>query len=141
MRCLGDAGVGVSLDDFGTGFSSLALLKQLAVDELKIDRTFVDNALEESADAAIVQAVAGLARQLGLRAVAEGVEDEATLRAVAEWGATYAQGYYLSRPVPAAELSTEARLAGTVRLDAAAARGRVAVALAALRPRRTRVLR
>ena len=115
VRCLGDAGVGVSLDDFGTGFSSLALLKQLAVDELKIDRTFVDNALDESADAAIVQAVAGLARQLGLRAVAEGVEDEATLRAVAEWGATYAQGYYLSRPVPAAELT--ARLAGTDRLD------------------------
>ena len=115
VRCLGDAGVGVSLDDFGTGFSSLALLKQLAVDELKIDRTFVDNALDDAADAAIVQAVAALARQLGLRAVAEGVEDEATLRAVAEWGATYAQGYYLSRPVPAAELTE--RLAGSSRLD------------------------
>ena len=115
VRCLGDAGVGVSLDDFGTGFSSLALLKQLAVDELKIDRSFVDNALDDSADAAIVQAVAGLARQLGLRAVAEGVEDEATLRAVAEWGATYAQGYYLSRPVPAAELTE--RSPGSSRLD------------------------
>jgi diguanylate cyclase (GGDEF)-like protein len=115
VRCLGDAGVGVSLDDFGTGFSSLALLKQLAVDELKIDRTFVDNALDDAADAAIVQAVAALARQLGLRAVAEGVEDEATLRAVAEWGATYAQGYYLSRPVPAAVLTE--RLAGSSRLD------------------------
>jgi len=117
VRCLGDAGVGVSLDDFGTGFSSLALLKQLAVDELKIDRTFVDNALDDTADAAIVQAVAGLARQLGLRAVAEGVEDEATLRAVADWGATYAQGYYLSRPVPAAELTE--RLTGSSRLELA----------------------
>jgi predicted signal transduction protein with EAL and GGDEF domain len=100
VRCLGDAGVGVSLDDFGTGYSSLGLLKQLAFDELKIDRSFVDNALQDTADAAIVQAVAGLAGQLGLRAVAEGVEDEATLRAVAEWGASYAQGYFLSRPVP-----------------------------------------
>ncbi len=114
VRCLGEAGVGVSLDDFGTGYSSLALLKQLAVDELKIDRSFVDSALEDTADAAIVQAVAGLARQLGLRAVAEGVEDEATLRAVAAWGATFAQGYYLSRPVAAAELT--ARLAASNRL-------------------------
>ena len=63
VRCLGEAGVGVSLDDFGTGYSSLGLLKQLAVDELKIDRSFVDNALRDTADAAIVQAVAGLAGQ------------------------------------------------------------------------------
>ena len=115
VRRLGDAGVGVSLDDFGTGYSSLGLLKQLAVDELKIDRSFVDNALGDTADAAIVQAVAGLAGQLGLRVVAEGVEDEATLRAVAEWGAGYAQGYYLSRPVPAEELS--AKLDGSSRLE------------------------
>ncbi|MGZ8650122.1 MAG: putative bifunctional diguanylate cyclase/phosphodiesterase, partial [Solirubrobacteraceae bacterium] len=100
-RKLGDAGIGVSLDDFGTGYSSLGLLKQLAVDELKIDRTFVGNALHDPADAAIVQAVTGLGRQLGLRVVAEGVEDEATLRAVAEWGATLAQGFYISRPLPA----------------------------------------
>jgi diguanylate cyclase (GGDEF)-like protein len=105
VRELGHAGVGVSLDDFGTGYSSLGLLKQLAVDELKIDRTFVDNALHDGADAAIVQAVAGLGRRLGLRIVAEGVEDEATLRAVAEWGATLAQGYYISRPLPAEELT------------------------------------
>ncbi len=115
VRCHGEAGVGVSLDDFGTGYSSLGLLKQLAVDELKIDRSFVDNALRDTADAAIVQAVAGLAGQLGLRTVAEGVEDEATLRAVAEWGATHAQGYYLSRPVPAEELST--KLDGSSRLE------------------------
>ena len=104
-RELGDAGVGVSLDDFGTGYSSLGLLKQLAVDELKIDRTFVGNALHDGADAAIVQAVAGLGRRLGLRVVAEGVEDEATLHAVAEWGATLAQGYYISRPLPAEDLT------------------------------------
>jgi diguanylate cyclase (GGDEF)-like protein len=105
VRELGDVGVGVSLDDFGTGYSSLGLLKQLAVDEIKIDRTFVGNALHDGADAAIVEAVSGLGRQLGLRVVAEGVEDEGTLRAVAEWGATLAQGFYISRPLPAEDLT------------------------------------
>ena len=100
VRDLGEVGVGVSLDDFGTGYSSLGLLKQLAVDELKIDRTFVGNALNDGADAAIVQAVSGLGRQLGLRIVAEGIEDEATLRAVAEWGATLGAGL-LHRPAAA----------------------------------------
>ena len=109
-----------------------AYLKQLAVDELKIDRSFVDIALRDPADAAIVQAVAGLAGQLGLRVVAEGVEDEATLRAVAEWGASYAQGYYLSRPVPAEELSLEARRLEPARAPRAVER--VAVTQAALRP-------
>jgi EAL domain-containing protein (putative c-di-GMP-specific phosphodiesterase class I) len=61
--------------------------------------------VHEEADAAIVQAISGLGRQLGLRVVAEGVEDEATLRAVAEWGATLAQGYYISRPAPAEDLA------------------------------------
>ena len=114
---LRDTGVGVSLDDFGTGYSSLGLLKKLAVDELKIDRTFVDNALKDTADAAIVQAVARLGRQLGLRAVAEGVEDEATLRAVAEWGATHAQGFYISRPVPAQDLTITFASANSSRLQ------------------------
>jgi predicted signal transduction protein with EAL and GGDEF domain len=106
VRELGHAGVGVSLDDFGTGYSSLGLLKQLAVDELKIDRTFVNNALHDTSDAAIAEAVAGLGRRLEMRVVAEGVEDEATLRAVADWGATFAQGFYLSRPLPAEDLTT-----------------------------------
>ena len=106
VRELGHAGVGVSLDDFGTGYSSLGLLKQLAVDELKIDRSFVDNALHDTSDAAIAEAVAGLGRRLGMRVVAEGVEDQATLRAVADWGATFAQGFYISRPLPAEDLTT-----------------------------------
>jgi EAL domain-containing protein (putative c-di-GMP-specific phosphodiesterase class I) len=71
----------------------------------------VGNALHDGADAAIVQAVSGLGRRLGLRVVAEGVEDEATLRAVAEWGATLAQGFYISRPLPAEDLTD--RLAST----------------------------
>jgi diguanylate cyclase (GGDEF)-like protein len=105
VRALGEAGVGVSLDDFGTGYSSLGLLKQLPVDELKIDRSFVDNALDDTADAAIAQAVAGLGRRLEMRVVAEGIEDERTLHAVADWGATHAQGFYISRPQPAEALT------------------------------------
>ncbi len=115
VRDLGEVGVGVSLDDFGTGYSSLGLLKQLAVDELKIDRTFVGNALNDRADAAIVQAVSGLGRQLGLRIVAEGIEDEATLRAVAEWGATLGQGFYIGRPLPAEDLTDRLMNASTLR--------------------------
>ena len=115
-RELGDAGIGVSLDDFGTGYSSLGLLKQLAVDELKIDRTFVGSALNDRADAAIVQTITGLGRRLGLRVVAEGVEDEATLRAVADWGATFAQGFYISPPLPAEELTARLSSASSSRL-------------------------
>ena len=108
-------GAGVSLDDFGTGYSSLGLLKHLPVDELKIDRTFVSDLLDDAADAAIVQSVVDLGRRLGLRTVAEGVEDAATLERLAEYGVTIAQGFHMARPLPAAEL--EAWL-GTVRIAA-----------------------
>jgi diguanylate cyclase len=98
------AGIGVSVDDFGTGYSSLGLLKHLPVDELKIDRTFVRDLLTDDADAAIVQSVVDLGRRLGLRTVAEGVEDAETLDRIAEYGVAVAQGYHIARPLPAAEL-------------------------------------
>jgi diguanylate cyclase (GGDEF)-like protein len=119
VRALADAGVGVSVDDFGTGYSSLGLLKQLPVDELKIDRGFVSGSLREPADSAIVQATIDLGRRLGIQVVAEGVEDAATLDRLAEWGAHAAQGLWISRPVPPAEL--EAWLASRVASRAAAA--------------------
>jgi len=97
-------GIGVSLDDFGTGYSSLGLLKHLPVDELKIDRTFVRDLLDDPADAAIVQSVVDLSRRLGVRTVAEGVEDAATLRRVEGYGVTIAQGYHVARPLPAEDL-------------------------------------
>jgi diguanylate cyclase len=97
-------GVGVSLDDFGTGYSSLALLKHLPVDELKIDRVFVRDLLHDDADAAIVRSVVDLGRRFGVKTVAEGVEDEATLRRLAEDGVTVAQGFHIARPLPAGEL-------------------------------------
>jgi EAL domain-containing protein (putative c-di-GMP-specific phosphodiesterase class I) len=111
VRGLVAAGVRVSLDDFGTGYSSLGLLKQLPVDELKIDRGFVRDAGHDQADAAIVQSAIDLARRLGIRVVPEGVEDGDTLARLAEWGADTAQGFFISRPVPADVL--EAWLATT----------------------------
>ncbi len=101
---LGELGVGLSLDHFGTGQASLAHLKRLPVDELKIDREFVGNMAGDAGDAAIVRASLDLARTFGLRTVAEGVETSETWQALRDLGCDLAQGFFLSRPVPAAEL-------------------------------------
>jgi EAL domain-containing protein (putative c-di-GMP-specific phosphodiesterase class I) len=103
LKSLRDLGVGLSLDDFGTGYSSLAYLKRLAVDELKIDKSFVMQMADDEDDAVIVRSTVDLARNLGLRVVAEGVEDEESWRALERMGCEVAQGFYLSRPVPPAE--------------------------------------
>ncbi|GID68124.1 hypothetical protein Acy02nite_60050 [Actinoplanes cyaneus] len=98
-------GVAISLDDFGTGFSSLQHLRRLPLTEVKIDRSFVLGMANDSGDAAIVRSVIGLADSLGLRAVAEGVEDEVTWRLLAAAGCHAAQGWFHARPMPAAELA------------------------------------
>ncbi len=100
---LADLGVRLSIDDFGTGHSSLAYLHRLPVHELKIDRAFVAD-LTSASNGAIVRASIDIARALGLRVVAEGVEDQDTWDRLAALGCTLAQGYHLSRPVPADEL-------------------------------------
>ena len=100
-------GVGLSLDDFGTGFSSLQHLKTLPVTEIKIDRDFVTEMT--LADAEIVEAITQLAHRLGKRVVAEGVEDGDTWRRLAGAGCELVQGYALSRPLPAAELEATLR--------------------------------
>jgi diguanylate cyclase (GGDEF)-like protein len=94
-------GVGIAIDDFGTGYSSLSHLRRLPVDEVKIDRSFVSGMIANESDAVIVRSTIDLARNLGLRVVAEGVEDETTWDLLAGLGCDAAQGYYLSRPVPA----------------------------------------
>jgi diguanylate cyclase (GGDEF)-like protein len=104
VRSIAHAGIGLSLDDFGTGYSSLSLLKRLPVDELKIDRGFIAEMLQDAADAAIVQTAIDLGRRLGLRVVAEGIEDQPTLDQLVAWGVDIAQGYFVSRPLPADEL-------------------------------------
>ena len=109
---LSDAGVQVALDDFGTGYSSLAYLKHLPVNELKIDRSFVASMATDAADAAIVQTTIDLGRRLGIAVVAEGVENAASLESLAALGATSAQGFYISHPIPPdallAQLNTSA---------------------------------
>ena len=97
-------GVAISLDDFGTGYSSLQHLRRLPLSEVKIDRSFVLGMVSDPGDAAIVRSVIGLAGALGLRSVAEGVEDEATWRLLAEAGCHAAQGWFHARPMPAAQL-------------------------------------
>ncbi|MGH9187861.1 MAG: putative bifunctional diguanylate cyclase/phosphodiesterase [Acidimicrobiales bacterium] len=97
---LRELGVQVSLDDFGTGHSSISHLKDLPIDELKIDRSFVAGLRSNPADAAIVKAIVDLGHNLGLRVVGEGVEDAATLDFVTSAGCDRVQGFYLSCPLP-----------------------------------------
>jgi diguanylate cyclase (GGDEF)-like protein len=97
---LSEMGVSLSIDDFGTGYSSLSQMKRLPVDEIKIDRSFVMGMARDENDAVIVRSTIDLAHNLGLRVVAEGVESENDLNRLRAWGCDFAQGYYLSRPLP-----------------------------------------
>jgi predicted signal transduction protein with EAL and GGDEF domain len=101
---LRELGVRVSIDDFGTGHSSLARLKELPVDELKIDKGFVFNMHADDRDAAIVEAAVTLARRLNLSVVAEGVETQAAWHALHALGCDQAQGFLVSRPLPPLDL-------------------------------------
>jgi diguanylate cyclase (GGDEF)-like protein len=97
-------GATISVDDFGTGFSSLAYLKRLPVSELKIDRTFVTSLASDEQDAAIVQFAIDLGHRLGMRVVAEGVETEAVARRLTLLGCDVAQGFHFAPALPAREL-------------------------------------
>nr|WP_246607932.1 EAL domain-containing protein [Actinoplanes toevensis] len=98
-------GIAISLDDFGTGYSSLQHLRRLPLAEVKIDRSFVLGMSTNRGDAAIVRSVIDLAEAMGLRAVAEGVEDELTWRLLAAAGCHAAQGWFHARPMPPADLA------------------------------------
>ncbi|HET8807851.1 MAG TPA: PAS domain S-box protein [Methylophaga sp.] len=103
LRALADNGIRLSLDDFGTGYSSLNYLKKFPINKLKIDQGFVFDMLVDEDDAAIVDAVITLARSLGLKTLAEGVETHAHLLALQEKGCDFMQGFYFSRPVGPAQ--------------------------------------
>jgi diguanylate cyclase (GGDEF)-like protein len=110
---LSQIGLTLSVDDFGTGYSSLANLKRLPVDVIKIDKSFVMEMAVDASDAAIVRSTIDLAHNLGLRVVAEGVESEDAWRHLEALGCDYAQGYYLSRPIPAEACTRLIRDRGT----------------------------
>ncbi|MFL5894203.1 MAG: putative bifunctional diguanylate cyclase/phosphodiesterase [Thermoleophilaceae bacterium] len=100
LRELGDMGVVLALDDFGTGYSSLTRLRDLPIQVVKIDRSFVSQMDDRADDALIVRSVIALAKSLGLTVVAEGVETEPVWRRLSDLGCDIAQGHYLSKPVP-----------------------------------------
>jgi EAL domain-containing protein (putative c-di-GMP-specific phosphodiesterase class I) len=101
MNRLSKMGIHFSIDDFGTGYSSLAYLKRLPIDELKIDKTFVQDAPTDPDDGALVQTILSIARNLHLKVVAEGVETEEQARFLNERADVIHQGYLFGRPEPA----------------------------------------
>jgi EAL domain-containing protein (putative c-di-GMP-specific phosphodiesterase class I) len=97
-------GVQLSIDDFGTGYSSLAYLKRFDIDRLKIDKSFVHDMLDDPADLAITRAIISLGHSLGLKVVAEGVENRATAQMLSALACEELQGFYFSRPLPVPDL-------------------------------------
>jgi EAL domain-containing protein (putative c-di-GMP-specific phosphodiesterase class I) len=105
LRALRETGVRIALDDFGTGYSSLGYLRRFPFDTLKVDRSFVRE-LQQRRDArAIVRMIIGLARTLGMKTVAEGVEEPAQASALVEYGCQTLQGYLAARPMPADQVA------------------------------------
>ena len=105
LQRLKNLGIRLSMDDFGTGFSSLAYLKRFPIDTLKIDRAFIRDVTINADDAAITLAIIAMAHSLKLKVIAEGVETAAQLQFLRDHHCDEAQGYYLSRPLPEMQIS------------------------------------
>ncbi|HSH42034.1 MAG TPA: PAS domain S-box protein [Arenicellales bacterium] len=106
LKELRELGVGVSMDDFGTGYSSLAYLKQFAINRIKIDRAFINDLPDDADDVELVSSMIGLAHNLGLRVLAEGVETTGQLEFLSAAGCDEAQGYLISAPLPVSEFES-----------------------------------
>jgi len=109
LRTLKQLGLTISLDDFGTGYSSLSYLRRFPIDELKIDKSFINDIHENADDAAIAAAIIAMAISLGLSVVAEGVEREEQVHLLMKMGCTQVQGYYFGRPTDAMAFATALR--------------------------------
>jgi EAL domain-containing protein (putative c-di-GMP-specific phosphodiesterase class I) len=105
LNRLHDMGVRITIDDFGSGYSSLSYLRRLPIDELKIDRSFVSTMLTDSSDQIIVRSTINLAHDLGVSIVGEGVEDEQTLERLSQLGCDHAQGFHIAVPMPPVEFA------------------------------------
>jgi EAL domain-containing protein (putative c-di-GMP-specific phosphodiesterase class I) len=110
LRQAKDRGITLALDDFGTGYSSLTHLRRFNLDYLKIDKSFVDGLGRNAEDTAIIEHVIGLAHTLGLKVIAEGIEEAAQFKALRVLGCDFAQGYFFSRPQPAEVITQLLRL-------------------------------
>ena len=115
LRQAKERGIALALDDFGTGYSSLTHLRRFNLDYLKIDKSFIDGLGRAQEDTAIVDHVIGLAHALGLKVVAEGIEEELQHKALRSLGCDFAQGYYFSRPQPADVITRLLRIASSDR--------------------------
>ena len=129
LRGLKESGVKISVDDFGTGYSSLAYLKRFPIDALKIDRAFVRDVTTNPEDAAITLAIIGLAHNLKLKVVAEGVETEGQLNFLSTHACDEMQGFYFSRPVAPSECEDMLREGRRLSLSARGAAAKAAVLL------------
>ena len=106
LLALRDAGIGVSLDDFVTGYSALSYLQKFNIDYIKIDKRFVRHLIPESTDLALCKAIIVMAHQLGIKVVAEGVETELQRDLLVAAGCDFGQGYLFSRPLSAPDFET-----------------------------------
>ena len=104
LETLRDAGCSIALDDFGTGFSSITQLKELPITTIKIDKSFIDDVLENEDDQSIIGAMLELGKSMSFDLVMEGIETSRQLTLLKLMGSELAQGYYFSRPMPAAEV-------------------------------------
>lgn len=114
LHALRDRGVRISMDDFGTGYSSLSYLRRFPFDRIKIDRSFVSDVAEGGDALALIGAINGLGRSLGMATTAEGVETADQMQAIKDAGCTEAQGYLFSRPGSAEEISALIRAQASI---------------------------